>query len=294
MQIAFYAQLAGFRSDRRSTDSGAVASELVVAVAVALAESGGRTGVVNGIGATGLWQIYPGNPALKDPTANARAAFGKYSANGRAFGRGRANDCLWSAYCSGRYLARIPTAKAGVARFERELFGAVAGNLTEGFDTGADLLGGAFGWIDDLFTKWIVPIVKIGGGGVLMLTALGGSLGVMALGREPGVSSPISPARVARIRAASPRAPERAEQARIRARNRSELARARVSEEIRPSGKSRVRISSRSEGRRRLQEEADRAAERAEGRRRSEAPRAGEKVIPLRQGSGRAYRRRSA
>jgi hypothetical protein len=57
------------------------------AAAIAQAESGGHPGVVNGIGATGLWQIYgnpfPGN--AKDPLTNAKMAVAKYKGAGNKF-----------------------------------------------------------------------------------------------------------------------------------------------------------------------------------------------------------------
>ena len=62
--------------------------DAVTATAIALAESGGQTNVINSIGATGLWQIYDGNypsnpraQALSDPLQNAREAYAKYAAS---------------------------------------------------------------------------------------------------------------------------------------------------------------------------------------------------------------------
>jgi hypothetical protein len=57
------------------------------AAAIALAESGGNVGIVNGIGAAGLWQIYglpfPGNPL--DAATNARMAVAKFRGAGGSF-----------------------------------------------------------------------------------------------------------------------------------------------------------------------------------------------------------------
>lgn len=69
-EIAGYAEAAGFTGTR-----------LQIAVAVALAESGGDTGVINELGCVGLWQIQQSShptwsvTQLQDPTINAQAAF---------------------------------------------------------------------------------------------------------------------------------------------------------------------------------------------------------------------------
>lgn len=107
-QIAQVAYAAGFRGDA-----------LVKAVAIGIAESGGRAGVVNFLGCTGIWQIYQSvhvrnNPTwttawLKVPGNNAIAAF-KLSNGGR-------NWIPWEAYTNGayrKYLARA-TAAANLA-----------------------------------------------------------------------------------------------------------------------------------------------------------------------------------
>ena len=76
-QIYNIAREAGF-SDQDATN----------ATAIALAESGGNTNVVNSIGAMGLFQIYDGSypsasriAAMQDPLANARAALAKFQAS---------------------------------------------------------------------------------------------------------------------------------------------------------------------------------------------------------------------
>lgn len=61
---------------------------------IALAESGGRPGIVNSIGATGLWQIHPGGSQYKDPLTNARTAVEKYKTQGLQ---------AWEAYTNGSY-----------------------------------------------------------------------------------------------------------------------------------------------------------------------------------------------
>ncbi len=68
--------------------AGFQGQDAINATAVALAESSGNTGVVNRIGAMGLWQIYDGRypsadriAQMSDPLANARAAFAKFQAS---------------------------------------------------------------------------------------------------------------------------------------------------------------------------------------------------------------------
>jgi hypothetical protein len=102
-QIAPLAAAAGFK---RGT-------ELETAVAVALAESGGRTDAVNrnsnGSTDTGLWQINSihgySSESLKDPATNARAARAIYLAAGSKW-------TPWVAYKNGRYLLFYGQAKS--------------------------------------------------------------------------------------------------------------------------------------------------------------------------------------
>jgi hypothetical protein len=65
--------------------------EPLESAAIATAESGGDPNIRNGIGATGLWQIYNGpgtDPALRDPVLNARAAVAKFEDAQRTEGDG--------------------------------------------------------------------------------------------------------------------------------------------------------------------------------------------------------------
>lgn len=107
-QIAQYAQGAGFSGD-----------DLVVATAVALAESSGNTGVVGDLaltpgGSVGLWQInlrwHPEYTAeeLTDPATNAAAAFKIYTAAGNSF-------TPWSTYKNGAYGNHLNEASDAVA-----------------------------------------------------------------------------------------------------------------------------------------------------------------------------------
>jgi hypothetical protein len=61
---------------------GFTGAQVPAMVAIAYRESRWQPGAVNAeSGATGLWQIYPGGEALKDPLANATAARRKFLAS---------------------------------------------------------------------------------------------------------------------------------------------------------------------------------------------------------------------
>ena len=103
-QIAQYAKKAGFTG-----------YNLIVAIAVAEGESGGRVGAYNGGNGTtdienscGLWQInvlahpnYDRNKLLNDAAYNAKAAFQLWQASGWH---------PWGAYTNGSYLTYLPIA----------------------------------------------------------------------------------------------------------------------------------------------------------------------------------------
>ena len=79
--------------------------DAVKATAIALAESGGQTDVVNSIGAMGLFQIYDGvypsasrQAQMADPLANAQAAYAKYAAAQKA---GQTPWCPWASFDEG-------------------------------------------------------------------------------------------------------------------------------------------------------------------------------------------------
>ena len=106
-QIALVAQKAGFSGDN-----------LVIAVAVAMAESLSDANCVGRLPVYGLWQIYanahpdlidPNNPDASkwyDPYVNARFAWKIYTKGN--------NWVPWSVYTSGAYLKRMDKARAGV------------------------------------------------------------------------------------------------------------------------------------------------------------------------------------
>lgn len=110
--IATYAQQAGWDGN-----------DLVTAIAIALAESGGNPRAYNpetaagapaGKGSYGLWQIYlNAHPEfagddLYDPQMNANDAYEIYTKAGNSF-------TAWSTFNSGVYQAHVSTAQAQVS-----------------------------------------------------------------------------------------------------------------------------------------------------------------------------------
>lgn len=105
--IAIYARNAGFTG-----------ADLLTAVAIALAESGGNpdaynpetaAGTPEGLGSYGLWQIYlkahPNFQGLNlfDPQTNANAAYEVYAEAGNSFQP-------WSTFKNGAYVAHLSEA----------------------------------------------------------------------------------------------------------------------------------------------------------------------------------------
>lgn len=131
-QVASYAKQAGF--------SG---TDLVIAVAITMPESGATTTAVqNGgpIGAplvgVGLWQITPGTTADLDPLTNAQHAYAKYVGAGRKF-------TPWTTYTGGQYLAWMAWAAAGVASIGGLAASAASASCTP--STGAAPIAGPAG-----------------------------------------------------------------------------------------------------------------------------------------------------
>lgn len=100
-----------------AANAGFQGNDLVTAVAVALAESGGNPGTVGDLnitpgGSIGLWQInlkwHPEYTAaeLMDPQSNANAAYAIYRAAGSTFQP-------WSTFKNGMYTAYLDQAQAG-------------------------------------------------------------------------------------------------------------------------------------------------------------------------------------
>ncbi len=97
-----------------ASNAGFNGSDLITAVAIALAESGGNpnahgdTGLGSGTGSFGLWQIYsdahpefgPDFTTLYDPQTNANAAYSVYLQAGHSFSP-------WSTFKGGQYAAYV-------------------------------------------------------------------------------------------------------------------------------------------------------------------------------------------
>lgn len=105
---------------RLASNAGFTGNDLSIAVAVALAESGGNPNahgdlMLPGSGSYGLWQIYshahpeygPNFDQLFDPQTNADAAFAVYSAAGNSFRP-------WSTFNSGIYANYLSDASGAV------------------------------------------------------------------------------------------------------------------------------------------------------------------------------------
>ena len=160
----------GWRDDRPSNDPGQRHSELAVAVAIALAESGGDSQAINtASGATGLWQIYPGGDQYLDADNNARTAFSKYEGAGNRF-------TPWSAFTNKAYLVKLPIAEAAVKGTHRDRpaftgggTGAIHDLIAFTGNIGHDLAN-FFGWITSGAT-WI-RLGEVLAGAVLVLLAM--------------------------------------------------------------------------------------------------------------------------
>lgn len=164
--ICNLARDAGFRDDEHPSTK---ASELAVAVAIALAESGGDSqaegpAIEHGT-AKGLWQIYPADETMFDPKANATAAWNKYVGAGHKF-------TPWSTYNSKAYLVKLPAAEVAVRTTHRDRPGFTR-HLPTPFGFIGDIakdLATFFGIITS-FATW-ARVMEVVGGGVLFLVAL--------------------------------------------------------------------------------------------------------------------------
>lgn len=187
-QIAQYAAAAGFSGEA-----------LVMAVAVALAESGGRPGVINtanrdGSRDRGVWQIntvHGGSDAeLLNPATNASYAY--------RISSGGSDWSPWVVYKTGAYRTHLATARAAVTEagavggFGRSAGGIPdpldvlhgAGDLAEGIAEG--IVTAPFDWFGGTLTSGARDLA---GGLAVALLPVGltvvftvGALGLMALG----------------------------------------------------------------------------------------------------------------
>lgn len=126
--------------------AGFTGQDLVVAVAVAGAESSYRAEARNSIGASGLWQILESaHPDLfarynwRDPEQNAVMAHSVWTAAGRSWKP-------WTAWTSGAYLARLDEARAAAQSI---LSGDSSTCTADGPTSAAIPFTGPDGYVDD-------------------------------------------------------------------------------------------------------------------------------------------------
>lgn len=139
IKIAEVAQRAGFKGN-----------DLTIAVAVALAESGGDTTAVNpaGLKDHGLWQINGVHKTLlasgdwRDPYANARMAKAVWDGQGW---RG------WTVYKSGAYFAYMPRARKVTNNGKGVVFTATNDNplVPNEIEDPVEAIGTAFAYLTD-------------------------------------------------------------------------------------------------------------------------------------------------
>lgn len=158
--------------------------------AIALAESAGKQGIVNSIGATGLWQIHPGGPQYLDPVANARAAGQKLSTQGLK---------AWEAYTNGSYKQYLGGG-GGILGALGDIAGSIGGAMGDLLSKGAgfildklpgtgglpDLFKGTGKYVLDKATGWIKDKV-----GNILSSLTGGNAGA---GLPNGVSGSVQDA----------------------------------------------------------------------------------------------------
>lgn len=169
--IAGYAKGAGFTGN-----------DVAVAVAVAMAESGGNTDAVGDNGTSiGIWQIHvTAHPEfasvnLKDPAVNAAAAYKIKTAKG--------NWSDWSTYNSLRYYAFLPAAEA-VAAAATPLGGVGPALLGQAAQSGLDAatstasqtaqgLAAVRGFLQDLQDPAIwIRVAKVALGGLAVIVGV--------------------------------------------------------------------------------------------------------------------------
>jgi hypothetical protein len=185
-------QIAGaaFRAGFMSGDPTRGTSELIMAVAIALAESGGNMLAHNRVppdDSYGLWQInmigdlgpsrrdrfgLHKNNELYDPQTNAKAAKAIKDAHGWE---------AWSTYKSGKYAGFLPRAKKAVLKQTEPIKWQSPFNDTGGIDQGEALIPGAdpLSLLGMIFQPLLDFIKGIGlqvagfiGGGVLIILAV--------------------------------------------------------------------------------------------------------------------------
>jgi hypothetical protein len=133
------------------TKAGGPAGQADTAAAVALAESGGRPGIVNSIGAGGLWQIHPPEPGYLNPKTNARIAVRKFRESGwqpwEAYTGpdGKGSDGPWRKFLRSGGSSRGGSGGSGGSSRPRPYAGPRTGSVggtTGGLSSGSTVSGG--------------------------------------------------------------------------------------------------------------------------------------------------------
>lgn len=163
-------------------------------VDIAMAESSGRTDVVNSIGCVGLWQInqpvhVKAHPSwttswLQSPANNAYAASVLYRASGTApwvSSKAKWGAAAGAGNSDGFQLSDIPGVKT--------ITGAVdtAGDVASGVGTIASGVAGAAGWLSKA-SNW-VRVGYVIGGGVLVVVGVNMVVSVPTIKQVAGVAT---------------------------------------------------------------------------------------------------------
>ena len=178
-----FSQWTGWRDDRPSSDANQRHSELAVAIAVCLAESGGNTAALgpvlpDGRRAHGLWQILanPIDEGLLDPETNGKQAHAIYVSNGNRFS-GR-----WSAFDSGAYRVFLPRAEAAVRQTHRDRPGVTRPSAYPGFEAVKDIGSAIVFVVKFLATGGLIRIGEAFAGAALVLVGIA----IVVLNTKPG------------------------------------------------------------------------------------------------------------
>lgn len=191
-----------------AASAGFPAKELPTAAAVALAESSGRTDVVNGSGNVGLWQIGPKGSAndagvgksaaqLKDPLTNAQAAYRIWKRAGGSW----AHD--WTAYRSGAYKQYLGQATIAPGPNEQDITDTIGHTIEGAAGDVADATGitavadtaGQVGKLATILSKggaWVskpsnwLRVAYVGGGALMVVSGLNMMVQNKALGSVAG------------------------------------------------------------------------------------------------------------
>lgn len=155
-----------------------------VMTAIALAESGGRVGIVNSVGACGLWQIHPYQNGCTNAKTNAKMANAKFEESRKTRGNGY---LPWETYTNHAYEKEIPKVKKALESARGEVVGAGIFGIGVGPDIApeastkfGEAIEGAISWTGELGkilsflgsgAGW-TRVAKVAGGGIIIIIAL--------------------------------------------------------------------------------------------------------------------------